>query len=81
MSRVQAKIQWLKSEWQKRPKEQRRSAMDVHHYKYFVMRTKPSMLDFFNLIDDLDLYLMQILELDPGDTVSKLNHRRSRQSG
>jgi hypothetical protein len=70
MSRVKAKIHWLKTQWQSRPKEQRRTAMDVLHFKYFVKRSNPDMLDFYDLIDDTDLYLMQILQLEPVSSVS-----------
>ncbi len=44
--------------------------MDVLHFKCFLKRSNPDMLDFYDLIDDTDLYLMQILQLESVDTVS-----------
>lgn len=58
------KIEWLKSEWLKRFKEQRQTEKNILEFKYFVQRTNPKMLDFNDLIDDKDNYLKTILELE-----------------
>jgi hypothetical protein len=64
MSKMNIKVEWLKSEWLKRSIEQRRTEYDILEFKYFVQRTNPEMLNFNDLIDDTNHYLKTILELE-----------------
>ena len=61
---MQIKIDWLKSEWLKRPKDQRRTEKDILEFKFFVQRKNEEMLDFNDLIYDKFDYLKTILELE-----------------
>jgi hypothetical protein len=68
MSKINIKVEWLKSEWLKRSTEQRRTEYDILEFKYFVQRTNPEMLNFNDLIDDTNHYLKTILELEKSTT-------------
>jgi hypothetical protein len=68
MSKMNIKVEWLKSEWLKRSTEQRRTEYDILKFKYFVQRTNPEMLNFNDLIDDTNHYLKTILELEKSTT-------------
>jgi len=64
MSKMNIKVEWLKSEWLKRSKDQRRTENYILEFKYFVQRNNPEMLDFNDLIDDKFDFLKTILELE-----------------
>lgn len=68
MSKMNIKVEWLKSEWLKRSNEQRQTEKDILEFKYFVQRTNPEMLNFNDLIDDTNHYLKTILELEKSKT-------------
>ena len=68
MSKMNIKVEWLKSEWLKRSTEQRRTEYDILEFKFFVQRTNPEMLNFNDLIDDTNHYLKTILELEKSTT-------------
>lgn len=58
------KIDWLKSEWQQRPRHLRKTSYDIFLFKLQAERTNPEMLNFKELIHDRLDYLKNLLELE-----------------
>lgn len=61
---MKRKIEWLMSEWKKRPSEYRKTNWDIWLFKLQIERDNPEMLDFKDLVHDKYEYLKTILKLD-----------------
>lgn len=64
MKNLKKQVEWLISEWEKRPNELRKTNWDIWLFKQQVDRNFPEMLEFKDLISDKYEYLKIILKLE-----------------